>query len=87
MRPAGAERKRQRKDERKRMRKPPSKRCPVTKKLAFATRAKARKYLLHELGQGATAKRVYCCPHCDDWHMTTADRRPPRRVPRPKGTG
>lgn len=87
MRPAGPTRKRQRKDERKRMRKPrPGKRCPSSGKLSFATRAKARKHLLHVLGETATSKRVYQCPHCDNWHLTSMARQP-RRVPRPKGTG
>ena len=86
MRPPGPTRKRQRKDERKRMRKAPPDRCPTSGKLSFATRAKARKHLLHVLGETATSKRVYQCPHCDNWHLTSMARQP-RRVPRPKGTG
>lgn len=47
-----------------------------TSKLAFATRAKAVKWLrAHPPGENMSACVPYRCPHCDSWH-TTKKRRP-----------
>lgn len=45
--------------------------CPVTGKLQFASKAKAKKELCRYQGEQA-ARAVYQCPHhdCRKWHLT-----------------
>lgn len=56
---------------RKYERRPVDGKCPVTGKLRFATRAKARKELKRYVAAFAV-RSVYECPHpsCGGWHLT-----------------
>lgn len=51
---------------------PPSKHdipaCPVTRKLSFTSRAKARK---RQHKRGGAATEAYLCEHCGYWHTAT----------------
>lgn len=55
---------------RKKQARPIAGKCPVSGKLSFATRAKARKELRHYQGASSSCA-VYQCWHCGQWHLTS----------------
>jgi hypothetical protein len=53
-----------------------------SRKLAWATKSDARRALRQVQSKpGTSVQRVYRCPDCDTWHLTSS--REPTRTPKP----
>jgi hypothetical protein len=49
--------------------------CTRTGKQVYGTRARAIKYAIRAARQTGQPYRIYRCPHCDWWHLTSQNRR------------
>lgn len=47
--------------------------CDKTNKICYPTKTQAKKQRKDLELKYQTYYSVYCCPHCDKWHLTTVD--------------